>query len=340
MNKQVELPLEVPPFSTYHYQAINGAVIGKNPSIKNWFYNQMINLRCDRAFLGGYTTPVFSVVWSDFTDNPHLEIITIPLKYLKGHAHFVIRNLLDDGYYVAYGGIDDYFVEGKSWYGERHFAHDGLICGYDQGDKTYTIYAYDKNWVCRTFKTPQEGLEKGWRYMFKEGVFGLLRAVKPKEAYVELNLKTMCGKLREYLDSSLEKYPPDLERNPVEKQKRTYGIAVQDYLCLYLDKLLDGTIPHERLDRRVFRLVWEHKAVMLDRIRTVEKHLILSSEIGDAYAPLVKQADGIRMMYALYHAQRRDSLPKTMKKSLQELRAAEEPILRAFVRSIEEAMKK
>ena len=62
------------------------------------------------------------------------------------NSMFLIRSLIDNGYYVAFGGVDDYYMEGKSWYQEKHFDHDGLIVGYDQNDKTYTIYAYDQNW--------------------------------------------------------------------------------------------------------------------------------------------------------------------------------------------------
>ena len=49
------------------------------------------------------------------------------------------------------------------------------------------------------------------------------------------------------------------------------GIVVYDYISIYLDKLADGSIPHERRDRRIFRLIWEHKKCMCGRIRDIEE---------------------------------------------------------------------
>lgn len=336
MKRKIELPIATPMFSTYHYQAINGAVITSNPSIKNWFYNRMINMRCDRAFLSGYTSPVFSVIWTYYQDNPYLEQFKDDLKFLKGHVHEIIRYMLNDGYYVAFSGIDDYFVEGKSWFGERHFMHDGLIHGYDQEAKTYNMYAYDQNWICRSFITSQSSFEKGRLSAFEQGTFGFIQAIKPKPDPVDLDYPMIRTKLHEYLSSTLEKCPPDLEKCPLSAQARAYGIIVQDYLGLYVDKLLNGSIPHDRMDRRVFRMLWEHKTVMLERMKIVEKDLNWDSQISDAYQPLVAKANSMRIMYAIHHASRRDYMLESIKKSLSELRNAEEPILAAFLKKLKE----
>ncbi len=69
--------------------------------------------------------------------------------------------MLENGYYVLFHGVDDYYVKGKSWYKEKHFGHDGLICGVDNETKEYIIAAYDKQWIYRTFKTPQRGFAAG-----------------------------------------------------------------------------------------------------------------------------------------------------------------------------------
>ncbi len=65
-------------------------------------------------------------------DDPCLEKICYPVRFLNGHLHSLIHNLVDAGYFVYFFGVDDYYVPGKSWYRERHFDHDGMIFGYDQ----------------------------------------------------------------------------------------------------------------------------------------------------------------------------------------------------------------
>lgn len=339
MAKKAELPLVKPLYGTYHYQGASSAIIQSNPSIKNYFYNSALNLKCERKFLTGYTSPEIGIVGSGYDVNPHLEKLKIPMKCAKGYLPFLIRSLIDNGYYVAFGGVDDYYMEGKSWYQEKHFDHDGLIVGYDQNDKTYTIYAYDQNWQYRTFKTPQACFEQGRRAMEKENPEGFIVGLKPLPNKVELKPLQIAQKIREYLDSTYGRFPLDLEKAPLEKKPFVFGILVQDYICLYLDKLLDDSIPHDRMDRRVFRQIWEHKAVMLERIRACEEHLHLGDDFGNAYAPFVKKADNMRMMYALYHQRRRDSLLLSIKQGLQEIRVAETLMLREFAHKLEEAGK-
>ena len=106
-----------------------------------------------------------------------------------------------------------------------------------------------------------------------------------------------------------------------------YGIAVQDYIVMYLQRLYDGSIPYERMDRRVFRLIWEHKRGMLERIERIEQALELEPEFSRYYAPLVKQADAMRTLYAIHHSTRRDSVLPAIQKQLAVLSKEEMIIL-------------
>ena len=73
MKKIVELPLIPPLYSTYH-NALSSATAVDNPSIRNWFLNQIMILSCNRKFLSGFTTPQISVVGCAIHLNPHLEL--------------------------------------------------------------------------------------------------------------------------------------------------------------------------------------------------------------------------------------------------------------------------
>ena len=139
MNKIVELPIIEPVYSTYHNQGAASAIISSNPSIRNHFLNEIMILNCSRKFLSGFTTPEIGITSSSFLDNPYLDKKWFSSEYLNGHINAVIKYLLDSGHYVDFGGVDDYYIKGKSWYKERHFNHDGLICGYNREDKTYCM---------------------------------------------------------------------------------------------------------------------------------------------------------------------------------------------------------
>ncbi len=324
MKQNVELPISEPVYGTYHYQGSASAILQENPDIRNWYLNQAVILYCNRRFLYGYTSPEISICDTSFWENPYLETVWFPMKYLGSSMHSVIRALLDDGYYVAFGSLDDYYIEGKSNYGVQHFDHDGLICGYDRKEKTYSVYAYDQSWVYRVFQTSWKSFEEARKSSFKRGFYGSLHGLKVKPDKAVLDPAHICGRLRDYLNSSLDKYP-------LYVNDTVFGIAVQDYIAMYLNKLADGSIPYERMDRRVMRVIWEHKKVMLERLRAVEDKLGLSHEISMRYEPLVRQAEDMRMLYASHRMKRRDSVLPVIRDKLIALRKTEELLLREFL---------
>ena len=328
MLKSVELPIIEPIYGTYHYQGNGSAIISENPSIRNWYLNRVMNLSCTRHFLYGFTTPVVSVYESSAAENPYLEQIRFPLKILGTDVHRVIRDLIDNGYYVAYCGVDDYFVEGKSWYHERHFTHDGLISGYDQNAKTYTIYAYDHSWTYKTFKTSQRGFEYGRKASLADGYNGDICGLKAKPDKVEIDPNEILICLKGYLDSSLEKYP-------FYEDGMVYGTAVHDYIAMYMNMLFDQQISYNQTDSRVFRMLWEHKRAMAERIKAVESLLHINREISTQYDDIVSEADAIRMMYASHHMKCRFSILSAIRTRVIVLKRSEIAILTKFVDKLE-----
>ena len=320
MKKIVELPLLEPLYSTYHGQGTATATLTESPSLVNWYYNEVLILSCNRKFLNGYTSPQINIRNSEWSANPYFHTHNYYNRYLKGYVHYVIRNLIDDGYYVFFNGVDDYYVEGKSWCHEKHFAHNGCICGYNQGDKTYCIYAYDKDWIYRKFWTPQKSLFAGMKAMFKQGKYNGITGIKPKKHRISFSADIALKTISEYLNSSPEKYP-ETEDDTV------YGIAVHDFIAKYIDKLYDGSIPYERMDRRVFRLIWEHKKVMLKRIELIEEAMSFDNTISEAYKDVVREADNCRMLYASHHMKQRNSLLPIIRKKLLSLKSLEQNLL-------------
>lgn len=326
MKKHVELPLVSPIYSTYHNQGTATAILKNNPTIRNWYLNQIMMLTCSRKFLNGFTSPELEIEDSTWKANPYFDKNWCGMRFLDGHIHYVIRNLLDAGYYIYYNGIDDYYVKGKTWYREKHFFHDGCICGYDQENKTYCIYAYDQNWIYRAFWISQKDFEAGRKALFKKEAYGYICGLKPKDDLVAFSLETSMKKISEYLDSTMENYP-ETAKGMVR------GIVVHDYIAKYIDKLYDGSIPYEKMDRRVCRLIWEHKKVMLERITLIEKELRMDSNISSAYKTVIEDANNIRMLYASHHMKRRDSVLPIIKKKLLGIKEREQQLLQHLLQN-------
>lgn len=327
-NRCVELPLLEPLYQTYHYQGPATSIIKDNPSIRNWYLNEAINLKCSRKFLSGFTTPEIAVPNSSWSDTPFIEKSWSSMRFMNGYVNPIIRGMLDKGYYVGFSGVDDYYIPGKTWYKERHFNHDGLICGYNQSDKTYCVFAYDSNWVYRKFWIPQKSFNEGRIAMNQQGCYGHLCSMKPTNELVELSIDKVLENLVKYLDSSFEKYPLDQEGD-------VYGVVVHNYLLEYIKKLYDGSIAYERMDRRVFRLVWEHKKAMLERIQKIDNIQPLSVSFEEKYKPIVAEANAMRMLYASHHFKRRDSVLPIICDKLSYVMCEEQKILTEFVEALE-----
>ena len=327
--KKIELPIIEPLYSTYHYQGPGTAVLMENPSIRNWYFSQAIILTCTRKFLNGFTTPEIGVAESSWNANPHFDKIWYNMQFLEGHTHFLIRKLLDEGYYVLFNGIDDYYVEGKSWYHQRHFSHDGCICGYNQEDRTYCIYAYDQNWIYQKFWTTQKSFEAGRRAQFKQGKYGIICGIRPKKENVAFSHETALEKIADYLDSNMEKYPEIA-------QGKVLGIIVHDYIAKYIGKLYDESIPYEKIDRRIFRMIWEHKKCMYDRIHAVEAYYRFGYDLSDEYKEVVNMADRARIVYAMFIKNKRKEILKDVKELIEKIQEKETDILNRFIKKTEE----
>lgn len=324
MNKKVELSILDPICDTYHHIGGGQAVFKDNPSIINWYLNESISMFCNVKFLDGYTTPELYIKNAAYWENPHFDAVLLNAKFINGCTNRLIRNFLDAGYFVFFGEIDDYYIEGKTWYKTRHFSHDGLITGYDQSDKTFTIFAYDKDWKYRQFKISQKSFEKARKAMYSKASVFKWYGVKPKKHTVELDLRRILDNLRQDLDPMCTSYS-------MWGEEKVCGIVVHDYIVKYFNKILDGSIPYKRIDWRVLRALWDHKKLMLLRIQAIEKALNLSNDLSVQYTKILEKTNNMRLQYMTYCGKRRDSILVSIKNNILLIRESERKIISALI---------
>lgn len=325
------LPYVEPMYSTYHWLSSAGIPAKQNTTSDNWYYNNTIEWRCTRKFLQGFTTPELSLSCGNIWNIPFLDKIGVNTRFARRCALDIIKTMIDDGFYVAFSGVDDYYVKGKSWYKEQHFNHDGLIVGYDDESRTLSIAAYDQRWIFTVFETPQECFVEAMTVLCDKGTYGGLHAVKAKSEPQEINIKNIYNELKKYLSSAISDYP-------LADPEAVWGIVVYDFLCMYLDKLADGSIPYERRDRRVFRLVWEHKKCMLGRIRAVEELCGWDNELSLTYEEVVDLADKVRFIYSKFVLKYSSKHLEKMQLLLMDIKRSELDLLTKFLLKLEEVL--
>lgn len=154
---------------------------------------------------------------------------------------------------------------------------------------------------------------------------GGIHTIKPRQVTIELNLAEIFESIREYLGCSFRK------AHVGELSTNVFGIETHEYMAMYLTMLANGDIPHERMDWRIFRQLWEHKKVMQERIAVVEKRLGAPATISEAYAEVVRQANNMRMLYAAHHIKRKDSVLPIIRKKLLVITETEFQLLSRFL---------
>lgn len=326
MDKQVMLKAELPLFSTYHYQMIPGVALAENPTGQNWYLNQCCTLQCHKRLFTGLNTPEVNVCR---TELPHINVVDVipyDLRFCKENLHHIVKTVLNAGYYVAFENFDDYYIQGKSWYQQRHFLHDGLICGYDDVKETYSIMAYDVKWICRLFETPQKCLVQGMQFLPEQEVYSRLLAIKAKDFKIELDLTRIKHGMIEHLDLNFARFPP-------EEDSSVFGTAVHQYIGMYLDDLLTGKVPYMKKDRRLFRLLWEYRRCMYLRLGAVGD--VLKNDIARLYKPIAEESNLMRIKYAKYSMKRDDSLLQSLKKQLVDVQKREEAVLEQVILILE-----
>ena len=264
MPKTVSLPFEVPLLSSTQGTAAPELAMIGHPTAHLQILNQAVGLICDKKFIGGYTGLEVYVKNSVLFNYNIFEKHDVNFRFTKNYAIPIIKEMLDEGFYVYYSEVDDFYLPNKSWFGEKHMNHDGIICGYDDNDNTLSIAAYNSNWVFSLLRIPQECFTQGLESAISAKTYGIMTAYKIREnTEVELNEKQILKLLTEYLNSNFDIYP-------INPEGSAQGIIVHNYLAMYIDKLKDGSIPSVRMDWRALRPIWEHKKCMLERIKAVE----------------------------------------------------------------------
>lgn len=332
MNKCVQLPFFIPDFATYHNTAIVDLACKDKPDAQAQLFNQRIELVCERDFLNGFSSPKITVPDANVYTFINLDRHCVSMIYAYPFYREIIREMINTGSYIYLSCIDDFYIPGKSWYKEKHRIHDGILCGYDDNDDTFTLAAYDSDWMFRLIRIPQESYEESMKAALESGNNVRLTAIVVRDNKTELNLSEIFKKIKAYSASDLQKFP-------IDGSGSIKGMAVYDYLELYFDKLLDQSIEHEKMDWRVMRIIWEYRACMQKRIEAVETKMGLENQASSEYGTIVKETDRLRMLYAFYHKKQKDSLMNTIRDNMHKIKEQEKHILETFLERMEKEIK-
>ena len=74
-------------------------------------------------------------------------------------------------------------------------------------------------------------------------------------------------------------------------------------------------------------MIWEHKKVMLERIKLIEQKLQFNNYVSTAYSALASKSNHARMLYASHHMKRRDEVLPIIQNVIVTIKDEEERLL-------------
>lgn len=326
---KINLPVKMPLFTTFHNIASAGIVAKNNPMSDIWYYNNVIQWRCIEP-TDQYSKLDLAVCRGSIWDIPFIDKTETNFRFIHKYIIEIIEEMIAENCYVLFSGVDDYFIENKTNYQKKHFSHDGLITGVDSEHRMLAMVAYDKNGIYRAFETSYDGFIKGVEYLCEDGEYGNLTTA-------ELNSRTQCildissikKELKLYLDGYVEY--GSFTNIPITV---VYGFPVYDSIILYIDRFLDGSLKIERLDQRIFRLLYEHKNCMWLRIRCIESDLGLGDKYSKLYSEVLDFSKKVKMLAIKIKVSHQINLLDRIREMIIELKNKEYFTLNNFIQKI------
>lgn len=338
-----KLPIAEPIIKTYNYEAFPMAVLGAHSEqCKEWLLSNYIQMNCHKNILKEKD------VFLAFYDNQALKspYISKQTFFLSSLMHFecdvnkYIECQINNEYYL-YFQVDEYYIPNRFYYLRKHLIHDLFIYGYDNERKTYNIVGYNSEGIFEestikykefdvALKNNNIDKEKNpWSdcvYVFKYN----------DKAEYKFNIKLVYKLIEDYLSSKniFEEY----NRYDEKKCNTIYGVDTYLKVIEYLQYIKLGTsfyCGENEIDYRIFRIIMEHKMLMLQRIDYICTNLKKNNELINEYSLIEKKSQKIHMLALKYGVSKKKEIIDKLIVEITEMRDEEIRILKLVLKEIE-----
>lgn len=305
------LPLSSPPLTGYLHHAFPLSILAGRRHFHPWLYGQYIQLSCPGHYdfervvkqrfelFDFYNHPDYSAV------HPFRHVLVAP--FLESHwldRRLVVRTdglttflveAIGLGYYVE-ACVDAFYVPGSDAYQERHSCQEVLVSGFDSVSESFVVsIGFDRSGDYTIDELTFDEVERAIASADLKGhtnQLGLCLLRPIPEISHELDTEWILAQLEDYVWSKNSSRRFAALRN---HDTRFYGLATYEWLERYFRFLRDRP---DCTDVRPIHIFWEHKKLMMDRLRYLEARGVLFGGDGfsDRYERLATKAGVLRMM--------------------------------------------
>ncbi|WP_407384150.1 hypothetical protein [Ruminococcus sp.] len=311
MNKVNELKWKKPSIMTYVYESyMLGIMEAYGDDYKEWMLSNYIQLNChDNIYKD---RDVFLAFYGDVgIYSPYLKVQKLSWSFVRTlgvDLKSLFKKSIDIGCYL-YFKLDEYYVPNRRTFGKSHYIHDNLILGYDE--EGFIVFGYNCKGICEkntiNYNQLILALESIITDIDKEQWEDRMYILQYQKADYHLNIDLIKESLYDYIHSINRKDKLKRFSNPLSNT--VYGLATYDKVIEYLNYLVDGDDSfnegaliggNAHIDNRIFRIIMEHKNLMLKRIEYLSKKMDNLEDIIEEYKKIRKIAEANHYLAVKY----------------------------------------
>ena len=258
MNNKFSLPADIPEIIGYNHHAYTLTILKNSKNFEDWLYGNYIQLvyhslpesRIPLDFFGylSYKNP-----YIDFVPFSQTEFEESNCELID----FIIQKLKDE--YYVYVSVDEFYLNCRSSFHKQHFIHDNMLFGFDEDIQAFDIIG---------FNGEKFSLNKVLFSEFCDSISYINFAKVKKNIKFQFNIKEVFQLLCDFSQSNntfLRNPIPPIPQNPICGLK-TYDKFEE--MCYLYSNNGDIRVPH---------LLYEHKKIMCERIKYMQKNKYVAS---------------------------------------------------------------
>lgn len=339
-----ELPFSWPITETYQFSSFVMSIILSHNNIKNSYENNYINLFCYKTKrIWDMDLEFWDVTWEDFRKYGIFEmnLFSVDSFSQKTLASF-LRERIDQGNYLLLHMVDEFYLPYSDVYQKKHYIHDTYLYGYEED--CFLVMAYKNNKLQQLKVLDSDIVQSVFSSKFyKPEVY--FCSLRPNQTvYVNVDYGRIKQSFYDYLGivgkETKRQMQNHVKSNMLNyvyyqtpfKENYVYGNQIYDVLneCMY--EILKGFDSNpEKIDIRPFRLIWEHKRILHERIGYIASRYTISQDIVDSFGDLVVTGNQIFMLAIKYNFSGQKEVLERIIKSVEQLKDKEKKLLITFL---------
>jgi hypothetical protein len=292
-NIILPIPESIPIKSFNDIASIGMVLLAEKDKYSPFYISNYLQL----IYTGGKYTNDERLTFSNnikFNDNHYFNNYTlINNHYNKEFCYKLFLQAINDGYYI-WSRIDEYYIPLRSAYKNYHYLHGIFIYGYNYNNNVFYTAAYDETINYNLQIINNDDLlsscinihNNNPIYFFKPDSW------TPQEFMLE--------KVKIDLNSYLNSTHPNNEKEP----KKVYGINAVKH---YIDELKKDFTDKNILDKRGFRIYWEHKEIIKLCLNYMWKNKIIDPydlmEKSQYFCDQARIAFNLSIKHSINHSQ-------------------------------------